>query len=59
MAKKKEVYTLGRGLVMLYGVLFVVLGVVILARPEMIEEVIGLVLVVYGVKKIVKGYKYC
>ena len=59
MAKKKEDYMLGRGLVILYGVVLVVLGVVLLARPNLLPYVFGIVLIVKGIKKITRHYMCC
>jgi len=62
MAKKKganEMYAPNKGLIILYGVVLVVLGVVLLARPLYLPYVVGIVLIVKGIKKVVRGSKCC
>ena len=59
MAKKKEEHMPGRGLVILYGVVLVVLGVILLARPNLLPYVFGIVLIVKGIKKVTRHYMCC
>ena len=62
MAKKKganEMYAPNKGLIILYGVVLVVLGVVLLARPNLLPYVFGIVLIVKGIKKVTRHYMCC
>lgn len=66
MAKRRKAvkaagtYGPGKGLLMLLGVVLIVLGIVLYIKrddPEMLSIIIAIVLVIYGLKKVLIGYK--
>lgn len=50
-------YGYRKGLLMLFGVVLLVLGIILYIRPELLELVLATVLVLYGLKKIIVGYR--